>query len=228
MKNFIQRFFSDKSGKTQTKMNEINGAFFCEVKSRMRQVTAKRKGYEPIDLNSSYSSNYDYDEDSDEDSKRTNSKPPSLSDHNMNHRIEIISQPIPHEKSPNSICINEVNIKQLTFDKKSDEIENFESSKYKINITSNNNYKYDQQNENLNFNLNFSQIEMKLKEKHYDLKRMSNNNDDSSSISSISSCSSISPNITANTTSKHIPLINISPPPSSKSSRSTAIVINNN
>jgi hypothetical protein len=36
-------------------MNELNGALFYEVKSRMRQATAKRKGYEPIDLNVNFS-----------------------------------------------------------------------------------------------------------------------------------------------------------------------------
>ncbi len=49
------QFFIEKTEKTQNKMNEMNGALFYEVKSRMRQVKAKRKGYEPIDLNVSLS-----------------------------------------------------------------------------------------------------------------------------------------------------------------------------
>jgi len=37
---------TEKTEKTQSKLSEMNDAFCNEVKSRMRQVTAKQKGYE--------------------------------------------------------------------------------------------------------------------------------------------------------------------------------------
>lgn len=49
MKNFIQKFFSEKSEKTYAKMAEINDSISEELKSRVRSTTAKTKGYEKFD-----------------------------------------------------------------------------------------------------------------------------------------------------------------------------------
>lgn len=52
MKNFIQKFFSEKSGKTYSKMAEINDSISEDIKSRVRSKTAKAKGYEKFDKDS--------------------------------------------------------------------------------------------------------------------------------------------------------------------------------
>ena len=49
MNYFFFVIIKEKSEKTQHKVNEMNDAISYEVKSRVRQVTAKHKGYEQID-----------------------------------------------------------------------------------------------------------------------------------------------------------------------------------
>lgn len=52
MKNFIQKFFSEKTEKTYAKIAEINDSISEDFKYRVRNRNAKTKGYEKFDKDS--------------------------------------------------------------------------------------------------------------------------------------------------------------------------------
>lgn len=229
MKNFIQKFFSavDKNeNKTQIKMNEINVAICNQVKYRMRQANAKRKGYELISENDSkLSCNYDEDENENENEEDENGNECKNSN-DFNTQSDFVST--------NNITSNAHNFpNQLNtnLEKMLNDDLNI-SSKFKTTITINKYYRYDQKEEGFDFNLN--EIETKLKEKSLEQETEQQPSIDflnssssltSSRSSTSSSCSSSRSSSNTSTPTnisinliKHIPRINISlpPPPSSR------------